>query len=254
MTISARPLAIVTGGFRRLGAHIAAHLAAQGYDLILCASGALNPDPILKQAIEKYAPQIHPIHIDLSDENAVQKLMEIAINMAGRIPDLLVNNAANFGQDVWQSMNSESLTTQFAVNYNAPVILAQNLVAASPDGHCPAIINILDQRIRNPHGDQISYTLSKQALAASIRTLAVAFGPHARINGVAPGLTIDTADYAVGQAERLASLMPLQRHSSPQSIANAVHFLAQSHDVTGQIIYVDGGAHLRSFDRDFMHL
>ena len=63
-----------------------------------------------------------------------------------------------------------------------------------------------------------------------------------------------TEDYSAAQVVRLAKLMPLDALPTPAQIADAVVYLAQAQHVTGQIIFVDGGAHLKSFDRDFMHL
>jgi NAD(P)-dependent dehydrogenase (short-subunit alcohol dehydrogenase family) len=54
--------------------------------------------------------------------------------------------------------------------------------------------------------------------------------------------------------ERLSTLMPLARLPQAEEIAQAVLFLAGASAVTGQTLYIDGGAHLRSYDRDFMHL
>ena len=118
----------------------------------------------------------------------------------------------------------------------------------------PAIVHIVDQRVHNPNGDQLSYTLSKQALAESVRSLASAFGARARVNGVAPGLVIPTEDYSDAQMGRLNAAMPLGQLPDPDNVAEAVLYLARARDVTGQILYVDGGAHLKSYPRDFLHL
>jgi NAD(P)-dependent dehydrogenase (short-subunit alcohol dehydrogenase family) len=165
-----------------------------------------------------------------------------------------VNNAAMFGQDDWQTMTLETLEAHFRLNLFAPLFLSQALVQIAGPKARPAIVNILDQRIVNPHPDQMSYTLSKQALAASIRSMAASFAGRARYNGVAPGLVIATDDYTAEQETRLAQMMPLGALPSPSAVAEAVVYLAQAQDVTGQVIFVDGGAHLKSFDRDFMHL
>jgi NAD(P)-dependent dehydrogenase (short-subunit alcohol dehydrogenase family) len=84
--------------------------------------------------------------------------------------------------------------------------------------------------------------------------MAASFAGRARYNGVAPGLVISTDDYTEEQELRLADMMPLGALPSPSAVADAVVYLAKAQDVTGQIIFVDGGAHLKSFDRDFMHL
>jgi NAD(P)-dependent dehydrogenase (short-subunit alcohol dehydrogenase family) len=172
----------------------------------------------------------------------------------GRAPDCLVNNAAMFGQDDWQAMDAASLEAHFRLNLFSPLLLAKALVEASDGKAQPAIIHIIDQRVVNPNGDQLSYTLSKQALAVSVRSLAAALGKQARVNGIAPGLVIPTDDYMAEQMAGLASAMPLGALPDAAGVADAVAYLASASHVTGQIIFVDGGANLKSFPRDFMHL
>ena len=144
----------------------------------------------------------------------------------------------------------ESLAAHFAVNAAAPFILATAL--AGQGGR--AVVNILDQRIAHPHRDQLAYTLSKQALAEATRTLALALAPAVRVNGVAPGLTLATGDYGPGQLDRLAAMMPLERLPTADQVADAVLFLAGAAASTGQVVFVDGGAGLVRYERDFVHL
>ena len=90
-------------------------------------------------------------------------------------------------------------------------------------------------------------------LPASASEASVTTVPAAQVC-VAPGLVISTDDYDAEQEERLASMMPLGALPSPSGVADAVLYLAGAKDVTGQTIFVDGGASLKSFDRDFMYL
>jgi NAD(P)-dependent dehydrogenase (short-subunit alcohol dehydrogenase family) len=71
---------------------------------------------------------------------------------------------------------------------------------------------------------------------------------------VAPGLAIPGPEYDVGQVERLAGLMPLGRLPTSAQVADAVAFLARAEAVTGQILFVDGGAALESYPRDFAYM
>ena len=132
-------------------------------------------------------------------------------------------------------------------------MLTKALVAAS-EGKRPAIVNIVDQRVVHPVPDQIAYSLSKSALWQATATLAVAFGGRARVNAVAPGLTMATEDYSAAQVGRLAKRMPLGALPTPGQIADAVVYLARAEAVTGQTIFVDGGAHLAPLGRDFVAL
>lgn len=249
-----RPLALVTGGMRRLGAVIAAQLADAGFDLALTSHGDGTPDGELAAALERNAPDWKHFPSDLSADGAADALISEVVAHFGRAPDLLVNNAALFGQDGWEDMSGETLDAHFRLNLFAPVLLSRALVQSAGENAQLAIVHIVDQRITNPNGDQLSYTLSKQALAGSVRSLAAAFGKRARVNGVAPGLVIPTDDYDDVQMARLNDEMPLGQLPDAKAISEAVLYLANARHVTGQIIFVDGGAHLRSYKRDFMHL
>jgi pteridine reductase len=247
-----RPLALVTGGMRRLGAAIGARLARAGYDLALSSHADSAPESHLSDALNSTGANWKSFVADLAEPAAPADLIENVIAHFGRAPDLLVNNAAMFGQDDWSNMDAATLDAHFRLNTFAPLLLSQSLVKAAASQ--VAIVHITDQRVENPPPDQLSYTLSKQALAASIRTMATAFGAKARINAVAPGLVIVTDDYAPGQAERLAQMMPLGALPDPSGVAEAVLYLASARHVTGQTLFVDGGSHLTSFERDFVHL
>ncbi len=250
--MSAAPLALVTGGKRRLGAAIAARLAKAGYALALVSHLDKEPEAELLDLLNEQGSEWHPFVADLGNPEKAAPLIATVSGHFGRVPDLLVNNAAMFGQDDWTSMDAKSLEANFRLNTFAPVLLSQALVKVASSQ--VAIVHVTDQRTENPPVDQISYTLSKQALAASVRTMAKAFGAKARVNAVAPGLVIVTDDYAPGQAERLAAMMPLNALPDPQGVADAVLYLACARHVTGQTLFVDGGAHLESFSRDFVHL
>jgi pteridine reductase len=247
-------LALVTGGVRRLGAAIAARLALAGYDLALSSHGDGTLEPALAEAIATAGVEWKHFPADLSDPTSAGSLIQYVRDHFQRTPDLLVNNAAMFGQDGWQSMDAGSLETHFRLNLFSPLLLAKALVEAAGEQAQPAIVHVVDQRVVNPNGDQLSYTLSKQALAASVRSMASAFGLRARVNAVAPGLVIPTEDYDAPLMERLGQEMPLGALPDAAGVADAVAYLAGACHVTGQIIFVDGGANLKSYPRDFMHL
>jgi NAD(P)-dependent dehydrogenase (short-subunit alcohol dehydrogenase family) len=257
--VGARPLArarlaLVTGGHRRLGATIATALARAGFALAIHGSHDLGLSSELALALEDEGTQWEGFVADFADPEAAEELVGRVAGSFGRPPDLLVNSAAIFGQDDLGSVTADDLMRHYAVNCAAPTLLTKAF-ATVPAGHGDrCIVNILDQRIDHPHGDQLAYTLSKMALAGLTRTTAAALAPNIRVNAVAPGLTIRTGDYSDAQMARLASAMPLHRLPEPEQIAEAVLYLANATAVTGQTLYVDGGAHMTRYDRDFMHL
>lgn len=247
-------LALVTGGFRRLGAAISARLAESGWTLALHCRAQAEPDPDLAAVLAVHTTDWRGFSADLSDPAALETLLPAIGAHFRRAPDLIVNSASLFSDDDAVSVTAESLAAHQAVNAIAPAILAVRLAATLPPEGRAAVVNITDQRVRHPPGDQLSYTLSKQALAAATETLARLLAPKIRVNAVAPGLTLPTDAYRPAQMVRLAAMMPLGVLPEPEEVADAVLWLAEATSVTGQTIFVDGGASLRPFDRDFVHL
>lgn len=248
-----RPLALVTGGWRRIGGAIARKLASAGWDLALHAHRASTFDAEFKAQLEWLGAAVHPVSGDLEDPAFPPRLLAEVAALSGHAPDLLVNCASLFHDDRVETITPEELEQHFRVNLFAPLLLTRAFAEALGERE-GSVINILDQRVLNPVPDQISYTISKQALHASVRTLARAMAPRVRVNGVAPGLILPTADYDAEQWRRLEEIMPLRRLPGADEIADAVHYLAAARSVTGQTLFVDAGASLESYPRDFVYL
>ncbi|CCW19437.1 FolM Alternative dihydrofolate reductase 1 [Sphingobium indicum BiD32] len=254
LPIAGKRLALVTGGHRRLGGIIAAALAKAGHSLAIHGSHDTRLDSHLALTLEEQGTQWEGFVVDFADpENAEELIAQVAARF-GRPPDILVNSAAMFGQDRLDNVTADDLMRHYAVNCAAPTMLTKAFATVPAGVGDRCIINILDQRIDHPHGDQLAYTLSKLALAGLTRTSASSLVPQVRVNAVAPGLTIATPDYDADQMARLEQMMPLGRLPQAEQIAEAVLYLVNASAVTGQTLYVDGGAHMRSYDRDFMHL
>jgi pteridine reductase len=247
-------LAFVTGGLRRLGAAIAGRLAEDGYALALHGRETVQPDAGLAAVLERHGTRWAPFAADLASPDEVEALLPAVEKAFGAVPDVLVNNAALFAEDDWRSATMQAMLAHYAVNAAAGASLACALARRLGPDRRGVVINIADQRVASPHGDQLSYTLSKQAAAAATRTLARALAPRVRVCAVAPGLTIPTADYGAAQVARLTARMPLGRLPQPSDVAEAVLYLIGAEAITGQLLFVDGGAWLESFERDFVYL
>ncbi len=247
---AARPLALVTGGLHRIGATIAARLADAGYDLALHCRNDAEPSGALIDRLRAAEAMWQVVRTDLSLPGAADMLFDAVLTAFGRPPEVLVNNASLFREGGVETLDEGMLTAAMAVNCTAPVRLAQRLWQAGEG----VVVNILDQRVRHPVPDQIAYSLGKQALWQATGTLAVAMAPGVRVNAVAPGLTLPTDAYETGRMERMAGLMPLRHLPEPDEIADAVLYLVRATSVTGQTIFVDGGANLIGYPRDFAYL
>ena len=247
-------LALVTGGLHRVGAAIGARLAALGYDLALHAHKAGEPDPELTAVLTAHGRSWAAFPADLADPAAVEALIGRVTAHFGQAPDALVNSASIITEGNWADIAQGDLAGHLAVNFIAPILLTRSFAGALGAGQTGAVVNILDQRVKNPPIDQAAYTASKLALASVTRVMARAFAPGVRINAVAPGMTLPGDDYAMDQWDRLAATMPLGTNSQPADIADAVAYLLGAGATTGQTLFVDGGANLESYNRDFVHL
>lgn len=255
MTTGAAPLALVTGGLHRVGAHIAAQLARAGYRLALHGRSEGEADTPLRETLAETGADHAQFYADLAVPSEVAALSDDVAAHFDCAPTLLVNNASLFDQGDWQVADPAALTRNMQVNCLAPIALAQAVAEAAVrgDGRA-AVVNILDQRVAMPVPDQFAYTIAKQALWQATRTMALAFAPYVRVNAVAPGPTLPTEEYDDGQWRRVGAILPLERHPSPNALADAVLYLAQADHVTGQTLFVDGGASLKGWERDFMYL
>jgi NAD(P)-dependent dehydrogenase (short-subunit alcohol dehydrogenase family) len=102
--------------------------------------------------------------------------------------------------------------------------------------------------------DYLSYTLSKAALQTATVVLAQALAPKVRVVGIAPGLTLQSADQTPESFAAAHRMTPLGRASRPQDIVSAACYLAEASGVTGSTLIVDGGQHLLPLPRDVMFL
>ena len=249
----ARPLALITGGWRRIGAAIAKALAKDGWDLALHAHHAEAFDQAFAGELGRAGAQAQGFAADLTDGHAPERLVGEAAQAFGRAPTLLVNSASIFRDDRLATLTAESLDAHMRTNLYAPLLLTQAFANTLGEAE-GSVVMLLDSRVRNPVPDQLAYSLSKQALHASLRNLARELAPRIRVNGVAPGLVLPTDDYDDAQWERLRAMMPLERLPTPEDVASAVVWLARAPAVTGQTIFVDAGANLEAYPRDFVYL
>ena len=237
----ARGAALVTGGAKRIGRAICLELAAAGFDVAIHHRASPDEAADLVRDIEGLGRRAVSLSADLADAVATHALIGRAAEALGPL-SVLVNNASVFGDDRLESITGDSWSAHMDVNLRAPVLLAQTFAAQAPEGG--VVINILDQRVLKPDPRFFSYGLSKSALWVATRTMAQALAPRIRVNGVGPGPTLPSVHQAAGEFEAEARATPLQRPGSPDAVAEAVRWLVDAQQVTGQMIAVDGGQHL----------
>jgi pteridine reductase len=241
-TQPSRPVALVTGGARRVGASIARALHAAGYDLALhYRHSADEADALLGELERSRAGSTLAVRADLAAIDRLPALVEQVLARYGRL-DALVNNASAFYPTPIGSATPAQWDELFASNARAPFFLAQAAWPALRTAR-GAIVNLVDIYAERALAGHPIYVMAKAALAAMTRTLAQDLAPEVRVNGVAPGAVLWPAE-GKDYDDRAAMLArtPLQRAGTPEDVASAVLWLLRDAPfVTGQVIRVDGG-------------
>jgi len=106
------------------------------------------------------------------------------------------------------------------------------------------VIFLLDTRIQTIDTQYFEYWLTKRSSADLVRGLAKKLAPNIRVNGIAPGPILPPDGKDQQYLQQRANELPLQQHGGFEDITHALNYLIVSKFVTGQILYVDGGAHL----------
>jgi NAD(P)-dependent dehydrogenase (short-subunit alcohol dehydrogenase family) len=235
---------LITGAARRVGRALALACAQAGADLVIHYSRSGDEAGQLRDEIAGLGRQVSLVQADLSDPAEASGV--IAQATAHGPLYALVNNASSFTPRTWQTTSLADWNHDLAVNLTAPFLLSQAFarqVLVDPVGE-GRIVNLLDWRALRPGVDHLPYTIAKAGLAALTRSLGIALAPRITVNGLALGAVLPAIDGS--EADALIAQVPAGRWARLDEVAAALLFLLDGPAyVTGEIIHVDGGRHLK---------
>ena len=235
---------LITGAGKRIGASIAASLAANNWNIALHYNTSEKETYTLSTELEKkYNIKTVCVQADLSDLKQVKNIISTASKQLGNI-NCLINNAASFEYDSINSLSSNSWDLHINTNIRAPLFLSQSFVKNISKNSKGNIINIIDQRVWNLTPHFMTYTLSKTALWTLTQTLALALSPNIRVNAIGPGPTIKSKMQTNEEFKEQYQRMPLSVPTSLEEINQFINLILESPSLTGQMIALDGGQHL----------
>jgi len=234
-------VALVTGAAKRLGRAITLALAASGAEVVVHYNRSEAEAMALVEDIRRLGRQAWPLAADLAHADQADGLVDRAASLAGRV-GILVNNASIFPTGRITEARADDILANVQLHAIAPLLLSRRFAAQAIDGH---IVNMLDSRIHDYDREHAAHHISKRALFTLTRMLALELAPRIAVNAVAPGLILPPAGEDESYLQQLASTNPLNRHGDEGDIADAVMFLLGSRFITGQVIYVDGGRHIK---------
>lgn len=238
---------LITGG-RRIGAAVAADLAARGFDVALSFNRSRAEADQASAAIRATGRRAFPIQADLSDGAACARLVDEAARQMGRL-DVLINMAsvyrsvplADTDEALWDAVVNVDLRASFLCARAA----APHLRAAGGG----RIINFSDWTAvsgRPRYTGFVPYYVAKRGIIGLTEALALELAPDGiLVNAIAPGPILAPPDTSPDEHAAVEASTPLGRWGGEGEIVKAVVFLIDSDFVTGESIRVDGGRHVR---------
>ena len=236
-------VAIVTGSSSGIGAATARALAGQGAAVVVNSSSSV-------EAGRAVAAEVSGTYVqaDVADADQARALVDQTVRDHGRL-DILVNNAGTtvvIPHPDFEAATPEVWRRIFDVNVIGTwqvTVAAIPHLRSSDDG---VVVNVSSIAGHAATGSSIPYAASKAAVSHLTVLMANVLAPQVRVNAVAPGLvdTPWTADWDVVREFVLAQA-PLRRVGTPEDIAHVVMSLIGAKYVTGEVVLVDGGLHLR---------
>jgi pteridine reductase len=244
------PVAVVTGGARRIGAAIARTLHRAGYDIALhYRSSAADAGELAAALNAARADSCTAFQADLAIAEEAQRL---GAEICSHYPavQVLVNNASGYQHTTLEQAGPEHFDAMLGSNLRGAYFLTQALLPGlrAAGG---SIVNIIDAHLERPVSGYSAYNAAKAGLASLTRSLAVELGPELRVNGIAPGAILwpEHAEegWDAAARRRILDNTPLARLGQAEEIASLALFLARDGTfITGQVIAVDGGLSLAS--------
>jgi NAD(P)-dependent dehydrogenase (short-subunit alcohol dehydrogenase family) len=244
------PAVLITGGAKRIGAHIARAFGAAGWHVVIHHSHSQDEAEELAAAL----PSAEVLQADFSDPDSGPAMIAA---LAERLTDwrMLINSASVFRFDDAVGLDQEVFAEAMQVNAGAPARIAQAFLRLARAAGGRRVVQVTDQKLANPNPDFFSYTMSKHAHASTIAMLAMAqVDPRDRVYGLAPGAILASHDQSEAETDISHRMNLLHRKTGADEIAAACLFLAKGWLRSGETLFIDSGQHLLAQPRDVLYL
>jgi NAD(P)-dependent dehydrogenase (short-subunit alcohol dehydrogenase family) len=230
---------IVTGASQGIGAAVVHSLLERGYNVVATSRSVSKAGfaPSAKLAV---------VDGDIGQAATAEKVAQTAISKFGSI-DHVVNNAGIFSAKPFTDYTAEEFRSLVSTNLEGFIFITQLAVKRMlSQGTGGSVTNITASLADNPiAGVPASIPMiTKGGLNAITVSLANEYAKsNIRFNAVAPGV-VDTPLHKDNPKDFLKTLSPMGTISDAKEIADAVVYLTEARNVTGEVLHVDGGAHV----------
>ncbi len=226
----------ITGAAKRIGKAIALDMAYRGHSIYLHYNRSADAaSQTRSELLQAGAASVELVQGDLAKPDDIHGMAEAVHGLL----DILVASAAVFQKTPWPEVEEDDWDFHMDINAKSTFLLVRALTPKLNDPS--AVITIGDWSGLRPYKGFVPYCVSKAALIALSKSLALELAPRVRVNCVCPGTVMPPPGLDEGRVDELASSVPLERVGSPDDIVAAVRFLCGSDYATGAILPIDGG-------------
>jgi pteridine reductase len=237
-------IALVTGAGRRLGRVMAKALADRGMVVAIHHNVSSAGAQELREEIVGGGGQAECFGADLTDAAAARHLPERVVTRFGGL-DVLVNSAAVLHRLRFEDTTPEQYDSVQNLNLRAVFFCTQGAAPALKAAR-GKVVNLADLGGLEPWPGFAAHSVSKAGVVMLTKVLARSLAPAVTVNAIAPGAVLVPEDYGADERDQLARSTPLRRLGSPADVVSALHYLLEGGDfVTGEVVIVDGGRHIR---------
>ncbi len=226
-----------------MGRAIALALADAGASVFVHYNSSAGPAEETLAEIERRGGRGAIGAVNLGHPEVAADLIAMATETLGEV-SILVNSASGFATDTINDVDLAGWKRSHDLTLASPVFLTQAFAAALGEDSPGAVLNVTDVRTQTPYLKHFSYVIAKGGLDTFTMAAAVALAPRIRVNAVALGVILPPPGEDAAYVEGLAADLPLQRVGGTDPVVAAALHLIQNDFVTGEIIRLDGGAHL----------
>jgi 3-oxoacyl-[acyl-carrier protein] reductase len=243
-----KKVVLVTGASRGIGAAIARKLAAEGFRVAInYRTDKSGAEKVLAQITEAKG-EAFIAQADVSDAQAVEKLIQSVVQRYGAIHGIVNNAASAIVAKPFEQVEWEDIDTQLQSQLKSCFLCIKAALPHFEKSKYGSIVNLgsVVVDMAPPPPQWIAYNLAKTSVHALTKSLAEVLGPKGiRVNTVAPGMTDTRMIADVPEKVRLLTEMqtPLRRLAVPEDVASAVAFLMSdgARHITGETLRVNGG-------------
>jgi len=243
---SKRKVALVTGGARRLGRHIALGLAREEYDVVITYRNSAKDAQRTLSELKALGSKAIALRAEVSKRADVNRILAQVEKKYARL-DVLVGNAGVFPpatpfDEITEKLFDDTISSNLKGNFLFAQAASRLMKRNARGGSIVIMASLGAFQIWK---DTLSYNVSKAGVVALTRAMARALAPQGiSVNAIAPGY-IEMQDEPGAMSGSSVDRVPMKRNGTPEDIVRAVLFFTQSASyITGEILKVDGGKHL----------